>query len=229
MHDSTNLISVYQQKRTGDLRMNETKPTESEGRKVLGRSAALGIICIVLLASLIGALAVINDRNVTISSLNAQTYQLNSNVTQLQSNISSLTSTIVQQQIQLERLKNLTDQVFYLHSICSDSGQWLGSWDFVATLSEDDVSGGKTSNFEIASDFQIWRFNFTIQRDLWFNIIQDAGSQKIILGMYQVTNGENGTIYFFEYSVTFPLRYYIEFPTGSFAGNWTMTIEELNL
>jgi uncharacterized integral membrane protein len=212
--------------------MNETKPTESEGRKVLGRSAAfaLVIICIVLLASLIGALAVINDKNVTISSLNAQIYQLNSNATQLQSNVSSLTSTVVQQRSQLEnlqRLKNLADQVFYSHPVYSDNGQWWGSWDIVATFNKDVVSGGKTPNFEIYSDFRIWRLNFTIPGDLSFHIIQDVGSQKIILGMLSVANEENRTIYYFEYSVMFPLTYYIEF-SGSFAGNWTMTIEELN-
>jgi hypothetical protein len=215
-----------------DTKPNETKP------KVVGRSIAiaLGIICIVLLAGLIGLFGTINDKNAQISSLNAQIYQLNSNVTNLQSNVSRLNSTVLQQQSQLNELgslKNLTDQIFSLHPKPYDSSVgWLGSWNLVATFDQNAVSGGKTPNFQISSQFGLWRFNYTVQQNLWFNIIQVVGSQTIVTAEFQATNtGEidHGSVYYFQYSVTSPLTYYIEFPTGSFAGNWRMTVEELDL
>lgn len=217
--------------------LNETKPSETKPKKTVRRSVAiaLGIVCIVLLAGLIGLFGTINDKNAQISSLNAQIYQLNSNVTDLQSSVYSLNSTLLQKQSQLddlEKLGNLTDQIFYMHMVYGAGGNWLGSWNLVATFKENAVSGGKTSNFQIFSPFHFWRFNFTIQQDLWFNIIQVAGSERIVAGTYQVTyTGEidHGSIYWFADSVTSPLSYYIEFPTGSSAGNWTMTVEELDL
>jgi hypothetical protein len=66
-------------------------------KKMVSRSVAiaLGIICIVLVASLAGAFAYyVNDKNNTISSLNSQLSQLNSNVTNLQNQVASLNSTI---------------------------------------------------------------------------------------------------------------------------------------
>jgi hypothetical protein len=77
------------------------KSEEKREKKVVGRTVAiaLGIICIALAATLIGAIAyympMINDKNNTISSLDAQISQLHSNVTSLQKQIASLNSTIM--------------------------------------------------------------------------------------------------------------------------------------
>jgi hypothetical protein len=212
------------------------------GKKVVARGVAieLGLVCIILVAGLVGLLAysvsTINNNNNTISSLNTQIYQLNSNVANLQSNVSSLNSTVLQQQSQLNdlgNLKNFTDQLFYMHPEPYDGdGNWAGSWNLVATFDENSVSGGKTSNFQISSQYGLWRFNYTLQQSLWFNIIQVVGSQTIVTAMYQATyTGEidHGSVYYFQYSVTSHLTYYIEFPTSSFAGNWKMTVEELDL
>jgi len=75
--------------------MDETKPKKMVGRNV---AIALGIICLVLLAGLVGGLGyftqVINDKNNTISSLNSQISQLHSNITDLQTQIEGYNNTI---------------------------------------------------------------------------------------------------------------------------------------
>jgi len=69
--------------------MGETMPTKTKPKTMVSRdiAIALGIICIVLILSLVGAFAycmpTINDKNNTISSLNTQISQLNSDVTEL--------------------------------------------------------------------------------------------------------------------------------------------------
>jgi DNA-binding transcriptional ArsR family regulator len=89
--------------------------------KVVGRNVALalGIICIVLAATLVGAFAyyvpMINDKDHTISSLGAQISQLHSNITNLQkqiasdnSTINSLTSQVTNLQKEINDLLNAT-------------------------------------------------------------------------------------------------------------------------
>ena len=72
----------------------------TEPKKMVKRSIAiaLGMICIVLVACLGGAVAVytlmINDKSNTISSLNLQISQLNSSVKNLENRVTSENSTI---------------------------------------------------------------------------------------------------------------------------------------
>ena len=66
-------------------------------KKMVNRSAAiaLGVICIVVVAGLIGAFAYfVSDKNSTISSLNTQINQLNSNVTSLQDQVNDLNDSL---------------------------------------------------------------------------------------------------------------------------------------
>ena len=70
--------------------MSEPKVNE---KKVVGRdiAIALGIICIVVVAGLVGAFAYyVNDKNKTISSLNTQYYQLYSNFRNLTDQVNDL-------------------------------------------------------------------------------------------------------------------------------------------
>jgi len=71
--------------------MNETKEKRTFGRDL---AVALGIVCIVLIASLSGVivvyLSVVNDKDNTISSLKTQISQLNSSVTNLQNQLNDL-------------------------------------------------------------------------------------------------------------------------------------------
>jgi hypothetical protein len=71
--------------------------------------AALGIICIILVACLGGAIAtytlIINDKNTTISSLKSQISQLNSKTTNLQNQIASDNSTIISLSSNVTNLK----------------------------------------------------------------------------------------------------------------------------
>jgi type II secretory pathway pseudopilin PulG len=65
--------------------MNETAPSETKPKKMVSRSVAiaLGIICIILAVSLVGAFAyympMINDKDNTISSLDSQLSNLDGN------------------------------------------------------------------------------------------------------------------------------------------------------
>jgi uncharacterized coiled-coil protein SlyX len=84
------------------------KATEKKGqRKIVSRTMviALGLICIILAAGLVGAIAVympmvsnlesqIAEKNSTISSLNSQVASLNSQVASLQADIEQINSTI---------------------------------------------------------------------------------------------------------------------------------------
>jgi hypothetical protein len=84
------------------------KPIEKKGqRKIVSKAMVitLGLICIILAAGLVGAIAVympmvsnlesqIAEKNSTISSLNSQTSSLNSQILALQADIEQLNSTI---------------------------------------------------------------------------------------------------------------------------------------
>jgi hypothetical protein len=87
--------------------MSETKETKTSRKSVL---IALGIICIILVACLVGVVAtytlMINDKNNTISSLNYQISQLNSTVTNLQKQVASDNSTISFLTSQVENLQS---------------------------------------------------------------------------------------------------------------------------
>jgi outer membrane murein-binding lipoprotein Lpp len=71
--------------------MNETKETKVPRKGIV---IALGIMCIILVACLGGAIAAytleINDKNSTISSLSSKISQLNSNVTNLQNQLNTI-------------------------------------------------------------------------------------------------------------------------------------------
>jgi hypothetical protein len=72
-----------------ETKVDEMKPIDAKPRKFVRRSVAitLGIICILLAASLIGACAyfvpMVNDKNNTISSLNAQISSRQSEISEL--------------------------------------------------------------------------------------------------------------------------------------------------
>jgi cell division protein FtsL len=109
----------------------ETRPKKIGGRSV---AAALGIICVILVASL-GSVIVaytftVNDKNDTISSLRSQISQLNSNVTNLQkqitsddTTINSLFSNITNLQ---EELNSVLNRSSYMEDmIMSDPSAWF--------------------------------------------------------------------------------------------------------
>jgi uncharacterized coiled-coil protein SlyX len=141
-------------------KVNEIKPSETKPKKRVRRSfaVALGIICILLIAGLGGAMAyyvmtindkdnqinsakntinqlnaTIADQNNTISSLNSQISQLSANVSNLQNQVTSLNSTISL------LTSNLTSVAPYIHSqllqnsptnITANSrvGDWILNW-----------------------------------------------------------------------------------------------------
>jgi cell division protein FtsL len=91
--------------------MDETKPKKMVNRSV---AIALGIICIILVACLGGAVAVytlmINDKSNTISSLDNQISQLNSSVANLKNQVTSENSTI---NSLTSQVANLQKQLLY--------------------------------------------------------------------------------------------------------------------
>jgi cell division protein FtsL len=99
---------------------------ETRANKIVGRSVvtALGIICIILVASLGGAIAtytfVINDKNDAISSLRSQISQLNSNATNLQKQITSYNSTINSLMSQVTNLQKQINDLLNATSVSVD-------------------------------------------------------------------------------------------------------------
>jgi hypothetical protein len=87
--------------------MNETRLIKTKQEKVVSRNVAvaLGIICIVVVASLVGAFAyytpIINGKDTTISSLNSSLNAENAEISQLYFTINSLKANLT--------MNNLTD------------------------------------------------------------------------------------------------------------------------
>jgi TolA-binding protein len=91
-------------------------------KKMVRRSIAvtLGIICVILVVSLVGAfahyMAMINDKNETISSLNSQVTDLQNQITSINSTISSLSSQVaeLENQVisQISQLKQYLNATF---------------------------------------------------------------------------------------------------------------------
>jgi hypothetical protein len=105
--------------------MDETKPSETKPKKMVRRSLAiaLGIVCILLIASLGGAMAyytlTINDKNSKIDSINAQLAAITGNntntnateiINQLNANITNLTNEKNQLQAWLDGNETLLSQ-----------------------------------------------------------------------------------------------------------------------
>jgi hypothetical protein len=94
------------------LHFSFTRRSRGIGKKIAGRvvAIALGIICIVLAAALVGAFAyyvpLTNEKDNTIHFLNTQISQLESNITDLQSQLASDNSTINSLISNLTRLQN---------------------------------------------------------------------------------------------------------------------------
>ncbi len=118
--------------------MSEPKANETKPKKMVRRSVAfaLGIICIILISGLVGAFAyyhytpIINDKDNTVSSLNAEISQLNSSLSILQEQvgadnltINSLKANITNLQDQLNGLLNVT--VITVGTITSNPSTWV--------------------------------------------------------------------------------------------------------
>jgi hypothetical protein len=204
--------------------------TEKQEKRVVGRTVAiaLGIICIILAVGLVGTIvgytSIINGKDNTIATKDNIIATKNSEISDLNNSIATLNNTIHR----LEKIENVTNQIFYLRNVIDCDGNWLGSWNLVATFNQYNVSEGKTPNFQIYNRFHLWRLNYSVHQDLWLRVIQANGS--LVLAFYQFTystEADIGSVYFFADSVYSPISYFIEFPTGSFAGNWTITVEQL--
>lgn len=95
--------------------MKETKPGEKEPKKVLRKSVslALGIICILLIASLGGAIAyytmTINNKTNDLNTISSEISGLNATIYQLNATINSLNT-----QLQMARDGNVTPQTAYV-------------------------------------------------------------------------------------------------------------------
>ncbi len=128
------------------------KTTEKKGqRKIVSRMMviALGIICIVLVAGLVGAIAVympmvsnlesqIAEKNSTILSLNSQISSLNSQVLSLQDNLEQVNSTVEDYK---EALDAFNLQVEYYLSVIylNESGYLVAPQSFTQVANTSDV------------------------------------------------------------------------------------------
>jgi len=128
------------------------KTTEKRGqKKLVSRMVviALGLICIVLVAGLVGAIAVympmvsnlesqIAEKNSTISSLNSQISSLNSQVSSLQDAFDQANSTIEEYQ---EALDSYNSQIGYYLSVIylNESGYLFAPQSFTQDANTSDV------------------------------------------------------------------------------------------
>jgi DNA-binding transcriptional ArsR family regulator len=138
-----------------------SRSTTSEKRYASRAVAiALGIICIVLAATLVGAFAyyvpMINDKNNTISSLNSLISQLSTNATNLQNQLESLNLNFTNLQNQLasdnSTIVSLLSNVTYLQEELNNILNWSSSvtnmittdpspWENRTVIVEGDLSG----------------------------------------------------------------------------------------
>ncbi len=128
------------------------KTTEKKGqKKIVSRIMviSLALICIVLAAGLVGALAVymplvsdlesqIAEKNSTILSLNSQVLSLNSQVSSLQDNFEQANSTIAEYQ---EALESFNSQIAYYLSVIylNESGYLFAPQSFTQAANASDI------------------------------------------------------------------------------------------
>jgi hypothetical protein len=114
-------------------------------KKTVRRSVAiaLGIICVVVVAGLVGAFAYyVNEKNSTISSLNAQISSKDSQISQLNSQISDQNSTISSLNSQVINLQNQVNNLNTLY-VLNKSNLQSTVWASYQTVSQPTNSSTK--------------------------------------------------------------------------------------
>lgn len=103
--------------RMSEPKINETKPNETKSKKIakINVTVALGIICILLIASLGGAMAyytlTLNDKNNQITSANNKINQLNAAIAAQNATIADRNNTIVSLNANITDLTNQENQL----------------------------------------------------------------------------------------------------------------------
>jgi len=203
-------------------------------KKVVSRnvSIALSLIVVVLLSSLIGVImhftSIIQGKNDRISNLYNQITALNASIIELDNKIAQQNEEI----IRLEKIENLTDQIFYSCKPYNYKGEWLGTWRLVTEFSGSSVQE-KTPPFQIQSAYHLWRLNYSHVSEekagVTLEVIQQAGAQEWTIGLFFITGpSENYTIYFPDYNVFSQNTYYLKMPNYKGIYWWSITIEELS-
>ena len=209
-------------------------------KKTVRRSVAigLGIICIVVVAGLVGALAyynytpIINDKDKTISSLTAEIGQLNSEINQLNSTILNLQGQVGVDNLTINLLKanltNLQDQLNWLlnvttipiETITSNPSAWVNRTVVVqGVLTELPLEAylpwqlGPPWNHMLNSSKSIDQIGV-----LW-NGSDDVFSQVQISGIVRQgmenLNGTNTTVFYIEALTIDPFAVYINLTLGA--------------
>lgn len=161
------------------LSMSGTKERKIPRKGLL---VGLGIICIILVTCLGGAVAaytlMINDKSNTISSLNNQISQLNSSVANLENQLASENSTI---NSLISQVANLQKQLLYQNTTYTVFGV-LDGWELNMTLEKTVYSLGEPVNITL--------------------ILTNISNQTTSFGLgysndfdFQVYNGTNNTLY----------------------------------
>ena len=126
-----------------ETKVNETKPSETKPKKMVRRSVAVGvgIICVVVAAGLVGAFAyyhytpILNDKDTTISSMNAEISQVNSSlnaeISQLYFAINSLKANLTESNV--TDIFNLNESTVWVdHQTVSQPTNSATTWTFLA-------------------------------------------------------------------------------------------------
>lgn len=156
-------------------KMSETKASETKPKKVVGRSVAiaLGIICILLIAGLGGALAyyttIVHDKDKTISSQNSQILSLGNQKNQLQTWLDGNLTLLDQTETWLNGNITAYNQVQYevrsIHVVSENSTVWVNNETY-PRYSESTLENNETV--------------YLIQPALWNFWVPYAGSVSVL-------------------------------------------------
>ena len=203
----------------------------SQNKPLLGIVIFVSVLCVMLVISMVALFSSLNsqiqDKDSQIANLNSQITDLNSQINQINSTGSDQQATIDK----LQKVQNLTDQIFLPKPYDSYLGEWAGTWSTVSTFSGSS-SQEETSTFQISSPYHLWRIKISLtgsgeMTNLQFRVIQVVGSEEIIAKIFSVTGpNEKETVYLFAETIS-TNTYYIGF--DNFEGtSWSLTIEQLN-
>ena len=208
--------------------------SEKELKKMVRRSVAvaLGIICIILIACLGGAMAyytlAISDRDNTIASKNNQIDSLNSQISQSRSNVTSLQTWLNGNETLLNQTETwLDDNVTYYNSQITNLQNQLKTFQrpilgFSNLTAEDNRTNPNNPFLQVQGAIHNFGINGTLA-SLYVKAYHNDGSAA--LEEEQIPNNTYPFLYIDgQSSINVNLSYYYN---GSALASWTIVAEEI--
>jgi uncharacterized protein YdcH (DUF465 family) len=179
-------------------------------------------------------LAIYFNINSQLQSKDSEIANLNDEIANLNSQINQINSTGSSQQMtidRLEKLKGLTDQIFYPGAPYDPySYDWAGHWSSVTSF-HGSTSPANSSLFQIQSPYHLFRLNITLTGStaggLEFSLIQIVGSEEIMVRSISMSSEKNYTFYVFAENIG-ASSYYLRIDNTEGISAWAIGVEQLN-